>query len=494
MINNATFDSRRDQRWFLTGLGILCALGAGWLVGTWGTMGAVLTVGVPVAVVVLFGVLADPRIGLFLYLNLSFIIGWTRFLESEIPVGTGLDGLAMLTLLSTFLNGKRMNWTRLRQPIFWLLVVWLAFTILEYFNPEHPYPAAWFYGARSMSLSWFFLGIIVLVTPLTKKDIKLIIGTWLFWSLIAALWGFKQQYIGLEPAELRWLALGAEKQHIIWGQLRSFSYYSDAGQFGSEMAGVTLVCLLLVVELKSWGYRLIFAVLALVFFWGFAVSGTRGALFVILAGVPAYLALKRNVMHILRGLMVIIPVMIILLFTHIGDGVYQIWRLRSALRPTEDASFIVRLENQQRLQQFMKDRPFGVGIGTSSGNGQRFSPDHFAAQIPTDSWYVQVWIETGIVGLTIYLLMLLTILIIGTYKVWQLKDPWTRKVMIVLLAEFAGICVVSYTNPILGQFPTSTVLFITSILFTTCNRWDTPAGSAGTTTPSKLTHTHENWH
>lgn len=492
MLNTTYIDSGRDQRWFLTGLGILCALGAGWLIGTWGTMGALLMVGVPMVLVTLVSVLADPRVGLFLYLNLSFIIGWTRFLDSEIPVGTGLDGLAMLTLLSTFLHGKYMSWKQLRQPIFWLLVVWLSFTILEYFNPEHPYPAAWFYGARSMSLSWFFIGIITLVTPLTKKDIRLIINTWLFWSLVAALWGFKQQYIGLEPAELRWLASGAEKQHIIWGQLRSFSYYSDAGQFGSEMAGVTLVCLLLFAEVKGWGYRLIFAVLALTFFWGFAVSGTRGALFVIVGGILAYLVLKRNFKYILRAIVVAIPLLVILLFTHIGDGVYQIWRLRTALHPTEDPSFVVRLENQQKLQQFMKDRPFGVGIGTSSGNGQRFSPDHFAAQIPTDSWYVQVWIETGIVGLTLYLLMLLTILLIGTYKVWQLKDPWTKKVMLILLAEFAGICVVSYTNPILGQFPTSTVLFITSILFTTCERWDTSTESAGISTPSKLTHHHEN--
>ncbi|MVM34763.1 O-antigen ligase domain-containing protein [Spirosoma sp. HMF4905] len=463
----------RDNRWLFTLLGVLCALVAGWLIGSWGVMGALMTVGVPVGLLLMVGILVEPKLGLLVYLNLSFLIGFTRFLTVDIAVGTGLDGILVLTLLSTFLNGKRMNWKRLRQPAFWILIVWLSFTILEYFNPEHPHPSSWFYHARSFSLSWFLIAIVVSVNPITKNDIKVLCALWLVWSFFAALWGFKQQYIGLEQAELRWLAAGAEKQHILWGQLRSFSFYSDAGQFGSEMAGITLLCLILFFETNSWLYRAVYICLAVIAFWGFAVSGTRGALFVILAGFPTYLALKRNLLHIFRALMVAGPLLALLLFTHIGDSVYQIWRIRSALHPTEDASFIVRLENQQKLRNFLKDKPFGAGIGTSSGAGQRFSPNYFAAQIPTDSWYVQIWIETGVVGLTIYLLMLLGFILIGTFKVWQLKDPWVSTMMIALLAEFVGICVVSYTNPILGQFPTSTILFINSFLFTTCDRWDT---------------------
>lgn len=464
----------RENPWVFTLLGVLVALVAGWLIGSWGILGALMTVGVPVGLILVISILLEPRIGLLVYVNFSFLIGFTRFLTVELAVGTALDGILVLTLLSTFLNGKRMDWTRLRRPAFWILIVWLSFTILEYFNPEHPHPASWFYHARSFSLSWFLVAIVVSVNPITKNDIRVLCACWLVWSFLAALWGFKQQYIGLEPAELRWLAAGAEKQHILWGQLRSFSFYSDAGQFGSEMAGVTLLCLIFFFETKSWLYRIIYVLLALIVFWGFAVSGTRGALFVIIGGFPTYFVLKRNPVHILRGLMVAVPILSILLFTHIGDSVYQIWRIRSALHPTEDASFLVRLENQQKLKNFLKDKPFGAGIGTSSGAGQRFSPNHFASQIPTDSWYVQIWIETGIVGLTVYLLMLFGFIVIGTFKVWQIKDPWVAMIMIALLAEFVGICVVSYTNPILGQFPTSTILFINSFLFTTCERWDTP--------------------
>jgi O-antigen ligase len=110
--------------------------------------------------------------------------------------------------------------------------------------------------------------------------------------------------------------------------------------------------------------------------------------------------------------------------------------------------------------------------------GARFSPNHGAAQIPPDSWYVELWIETGIVGMVLYILMLLAIIGLGTLKVWQLKDPWLITIMLAILAEFVGISVMSYSNPTLGQFPTSTMLAINAVLFTTCYRWDIAPGQA----------------
>lgn len=463
----------RNNHWLYGLLGVLVAGVGGWLIGTWGMLGALLTVGVPLAVLFLVGVLLEPKIGLFVYINLSFVIGFIRFVPGDAPLGLVMDGVVMLTLLSVFLNGKRMNWKRLHHPVFYMLTVWLFYIILEYFNPEAPYKPAWFYHARSFSLNWFYVTIIVLVLPITKADIRLLIKVWLSWSLFAALWAFKQQYIGLAEAEARWLFEGGnEKTHVLWGQLRSFSFYSDASQFGAEMAGVTLICLIRFFEDKKWIVRLGFLALALVFFWGYAVSGTRSALFVLLAGYPAYLLLTRKVSRILIGGAVAAPLLAILLFTHLGDSVYQIYRIRTALHPTEDASFLVRLENQQKLRTYLNNLPFGAGIGTSADTGARFSPNHFAAQIPPDSWYVEIWIETGIVGLVLYLLMIISIISYGVYKVWCIRDPWLNKIMIAFLAEFIGIAIMCYSNPTLSQFPTSTILYITCILFTTCDRWD----------------------
>lgn len=467
-------DLLRDDRWLYGLAGVVSALVAGSLLAGYGLVGALLIIGVPVGLLVVAGVLMEPRLGLFIYVNLSFLLGATRFLQMDAPLGLSLDGTLWLTLLSVFLNGKRMAWGRLKHPVFYLLILWLTYTLLEYYNPDAPAREAWFYHIRSFSLNWFFLAIITFVMPITRKDIKILIRLWLGWSVLAALWAFKQQYIGLAPAEQRWLAEGAARTHILWGQLRSFSFYSDAGQFGSEMAGVTLLCIIWLFEAKRPEHKVGYLALALVMFWGFAVSGTRSALFGLLAGYPAYLFLMRKIGPIVQGIVVAIPVLLILMFTHIGDSNYQIYRIRTALRPTEDASFLVRLENQAKLRNHLKDLPFGAGIGSSSGAGQRFSPNHFASQIPTDSWYVQIWIETGVVGLSLYLFVLAGIILTGVYKVWQIRDDRLRILMIALLSEFIGIALVSYSNPILGQFPTSTMLFINCVLFTTGERWDHP--------------------
>ena len=483
-------DLLRDDRWLYGFVGILCALVAGWLLGGFGAAGGLLVVIVPVGLTLVIGILLEPRFGLLLYINLSFMLGFSRFLDTEAPVGMALDGMLALTLLGTFINGKRMAWHRLKNPVFFLLILWLVYTLLEYFNPDAPSHEGWIYNIRSTSISWFFVVIIVFVNPITRKDIHRLVGVWLFWSVIAAFWAFKQQYIGLEPAELRWLAQGAERTHMLWGQLRSFSFYSDAGQFGAEMAGVTLLCIIFLFESKRWPSRIGFLLVALIVFWGFAVSGTRSALFAILGGYPAYLFLMRKLKPVLRGIAVAIPLLVVLMFTHIGDSNYQIYRMRTALRPTQDASFLVRLENQAKLRALLKDLPFGAGIGTTSGVGQRFTPNHFAAQIPTDSWYVQIWIETGIVGLSLYLFVLGGMILTGIYKVWQLHDHRLQVLLIALLAEFIGIALVSYSNPILGQYPTSTMLFINSVLFSSGERWDIlpPAKpqSSGAKTPEFL--------
>ncbi|GAB3899485.1 O-antigen ligase family protein [Spirosoma agri] len=466
-------DQLRDNRWFLTVFGVLMAMLGGWLIGNFGVMGAVMTVGAPVALILVTCILMEPKIGLLVYIHLSFMLGFTRFLLTEAPMGLAMDSVLMLTLLSVFLNAKRMNWRRLRHPVYFALVFWLLYTILELLNPEAPYKPAWFYHARAFSLNWFYMGTIMLVMPITREDIRLLIKTWLIWSFFAALWGFKQQYIGLVEAERMWLAAGNAKTHVLWGQLRSFSFYSDASQFGAEMASATLFCSFRLFEDKGVLKKIGYSILILIFFWAYAISGTRSAFFVLVAGYPSYLFLRRDPVLIIRGIFVAIPILVILLFTHIGDSVYQIYRIRTALQPNADASFLVRLENQQKLKAYLRSLPFGAGIGTSADTGARFSPNHFAAQIPPDSWYVEIWIETGVVGLTLYLLMLATIIGYGVYKVWQIKDPWLFRLMIALLANFIGITLMCYSNPTLSQFPTCTMLYIASILFTTGERWDT---------------------
>jgi O-antigen ligase len=132
-------------------------------------------------------------------------------------------------------------------------------------------------------------------------------------------------------------------------------------------------------------------------------------------------------------------------FTYIGQSNNQIQRMGSALDPN-DPSLLVRLENQKRLSHYLSSRPLGGGIGSAGYWGLRFSPNTFLAQTPTDSWYVKIWAETGIVGLILHLFMIGFILIFFFFKIWQMPPSELRQSLMGLYAGFVGVAVASYGN------------------------------------------------
>lgn len=81
--------------------------------------------------------------------------------------------------------------------------------------------------------------------------------------------------------------------------------------------------------------------------------------------------------------------------------------------------------------------------------------------MPTDSWFVMIWVETGIIGLLLHIGILLYILIYGSYlALFVLKDEELKGYIIALLCGIFGIYVTSYGNEVLGQFPTAIILYM----------------------------------
>ena len=148
-------------------------------------------------------------------------------------------------------------------------------------------------------------------------------------------------------------------------------------------------------------------------------------------------------------------------YTYIGDTNYQIARMRTAFRPEEDASYIVRLENRAILKTYLADKPFGGGIGSAGNWGQRFSPQGFLANVATDSWYVQIWAEQGMVGLVLHLFILSYIILKGFYLVmFRVRNPELAGILGALIAGYAGVMGASYGNGILGQMPTGALVYL----------------------------------
>ena len=135
--------------------------------------------------------------------------------------------------------------------------------------------------------------------------------------------------------------------------------------------------------------------------------------------------------------------------------------MRSAFN-SNDPSLILRLENQQKLRTYMLDKPFGVGIGMSLARDiVDYKPDPFVSKIPSDSWYVRVWLEMGIVGLIIHIFNLFFIVSYGAYLVYfKIMNTELKGLITAFVCGLSGVYLAAYSLEIIGQFPTSFIMFI----------------------------------
>lgn len=92
----------------------------------------------------------------------------------------------------------------------------------------------------------------------------------------------------------------------------------------------------------------------------------------------------------------------------------MIRRMRTAFRPNKDASYLVRKQNQKKLAEYLRNRPFGEGLGLGGVEARRFG-SRLTTTIPNDSTYVKIWTETGVVGILLYLLIYAGSLLWGCY-------------------------------------------------------------------------------
>ncbi|TNE54698.1 MAG: O-antigen ligase domain-containing protein [Bacteroidetes bacterium] len=397
-----------------------------------------------------------------------FAVGLTRYLPG--PIGLTVDFLLLLAWVSIFMRGLPMNWSSIRRLPVISFGIWFIYICLQLFNPEASGFEPWFYAMRGIALYPVFLIPLVLLCLDNRDDLNWFIKSWFLISILAALKGFYQKYVGCDSFELQWLNQGGAVTHILFGQLRAFSFYSDAGQFGAAMSHASLCSLILSTGPYSKLRKLLFFLLSIFFFWAYLISGTRGAIAVMASGLVFFLLLNRNFTLLLVGSLAAASFYYFMAHTNLGQNTYEIRRLRTAFKEgSDEKSFQVRIENQRRLKLYLQDKPFGGGIGSAGDWGQRFNPNSTLANIATDSYYVRIWAETGAVGLTMVLILFGLIIFQASRYIWSMPNGIERNQLISLCAGLFGVMVASYGNSVISQFPTSIICYV-SIAFLSKNR------------------------
>lgn len=416
-------------------------------------------------------VFINPYFGILAYINYSFFSnGLARYIPN-IPLGLGVDFILFLTTLSMLINIKWESAAKLKQGVFYVTLIWFIYTIFLVVNPELGKIQSLIYGIRGISLYSIQVIPLVLLYMDSKKDFNNFLKLLIVWAVISTFWGFKQIILGTDAFEARWLADGGNVTHILNGQLRAFSFYSDAGQFGATMAFVSFITFILSFGPYSRKRRFTFLAIAFFTFLGFSISGSRGPVFILIFGFLFYLILIKRFTTLIYGLVIGIVLFSFLKFTNIGSSNYQIFRIRTALDPKE-ASLMVRLKNQELISNYLVNKPFGAGVGTTDVFGIRFYPGSVLASLPTDSWFVSIWAQSGIVGLFLHLLGLSYVLVVGFENIYKLRSPDLRYKMIAVYGGFIGIIIASLANPIFGQSPMGPIMYICMVYLTISNKLD----------------------
>jgi hypothetical protein len=433
---------------------------------------AVLILPLPVYMIYLF--FSNPRISFITVFFLNFFaVGLARYIDA--PVGLSVDAMLVLTWITLIFYqfNKKIKWEDAAKDYTGLVIAWFLMTLFQLFNPEAVSREAWFYAMRSYALYSLLTVPLVYLIFNKPKDLDLYI-TLLAWFTIAAVAkALMQKYIGLDFAEKRWLNMpGNRTTHLLFGQLRVFSFFSDAGTFGGSMGFFTIIFTIFGINEKKLRKKLFYFMVALGAMYALMISGTRSAVAVPLAGfvVYAFLSKKFKIMLIM-GLLVF-GAFFFLKYTTIGQGNYDIRRMRSAFAE-DNASMNVRLENRRMFAEYLKTRPFGGGVGSAGNWGLRFSPDTFLAQTATDGWYVQIWAEQGIVGLVFYALMILYMVFKSSLIIFfRLKKPENIMRAIAFVSGICGLMVSSYTSSALGQMPNTIIAFTAFVFISLMPEWE----------------------
>lgn len=408
-------------------------------------------------------VFTNPAVGVYAVLFAAFTaIGLTRYIRG-VPLGLSVDGLLVLTIVAIFFKylTDSVDFEQLKRDIVYLMIIWFAYSVFEFFNPQALSRTAWFYAMRGVSLYPLLLVPIALLSFSKLKHLYGFLVFWAVFSLLASLKGLQQKYIGLDPGEQYWLNTVGAVTHIINGKLRIFSFFSDAGQFGAAQGAAGIVFAGVAASLKNPGKKLFFWFVSLMSFWGMMLSGTRGAVIVPALGGITYVILSKRPRIMIMGGLAILFIYVFFAYTYIGNSSYTIARMRTAFHPETDASYLVRLHNRQILAAYLANKPFGGGIGSAGNWGLRFSPQGFLANVATDSWYVQIWAEQGRVGLILHLFILMYIMFKSFYLIMaKVKAKELGNILGALLGGYIGIMGAAYGNGVLGQMPTGILIYL----------------------------------
>lgn len=420
--------------------------------------------GVCMLPVVVLLIMLTLRYKMFLFTVLMVVNYYIMFLSREgylfLPISLHTEVLEIALITVAIIDARDGRAENIYNILLATILVWCFFCTIEIFNDACGIGIkgyAWYTGARLMAFQLLYAFIVCSVYINSPRRVMYFLALWCGMAMFSVFWIWKQQNIGLTHAENIYVM--TNRPAIVNGRIRYFSTFSDGASCGCHMACAAISFLVIALSNKVTFIRLIFGAAGILCVWAFFCTGTRTALLCFIFGMGIYVVLAKSVRILVPTVVIMGAFVGFLAFTNIGQGNYQIRRMRSAFR-ADDASLNVRDINKAALSKYMRDVPFGIGIGIEQDDVPPYNKFKVVTQIPPDSEYVYIWVRTGVVGITLFVVLTVIMFIGACYIVFfRIRNPSLRGIGAAFTCAFAAIQLGGYANQILMQFPNVLIFY-----------------------------------
>ena len=438
---------------------ILVSIVATFVIKLYGLKGGIMPVILTFGIIFVYGVLRLPRFGVLALLVMAYFIMFIISMAfTEFPLGTVMDGMLALLVIGFFIQQKYYkNFKVFKNPVSYLILVWVVYNLIQVFNPNAASQLAWVYTIRSVAvvmLSYFIFSYYII----SIKFIRSILIVWLSLAVFAALYAIKQEYIGFFPFE-EWNHFDPLIQSLLFidGHWRKNSIFSDPVAFSYNMVVCSILCLASITGPFKLRLKFVFGFLMLLFLTVMLYSGTRAAYVLLPAAGILFLVIKLNkslfFLAIVAGLLLFVVI-------NIPTGNVTLYRFQSAFKPNNDASFNVRKANQKKIQPYIQSHPIGGGLGATGVWGVRFAPNSFLAKFPPDSGYLRVGMELGWIGLFIICSIMFTGLYMGIKNYFNMRDPELKSYCFAMILIIFAIAIGNFPQEAIVQFPLNIYFYL----------------------------------
>ena len=404
---------------------------------------------------------------MFTFWALIIVNYFIQMKDVSVPVPTSLPNemLELLLLAVAIIDARQdPQFNRAANLMAVAIMIWCGLCFIEVFNDSCSLGinvATWFTGARILAIQLVWILLVFSIYISSPKILMTYLKIWAILSLFSAFWTWKQVNFGFTTAENIWMETRGRTTHIINGGtlIRYFSTFNDAANYGCHAASAAVAFIIFAITNKMKRAKIFFILVALAVIWGMFQSGTRTAIFCMGAGFAAYIILSKSIKIAVPFSIFFVVATILLVFTTIGNGNQQIRRMRSAFNK-EDASANVRDINKEAIKKYIRDIPWGIGLGMDSKNVPANNKFKKLSSIPPDSEYVYIWVHTGPIGVTVFACCMFLIFVGGCQVVmFRLKNKTLIGIGAGFCCAFVSINLGGYANQVLFQYPNGLTFF-----------------------------------